>query len=174
MPKVITHQADHKRSSEANNRDILFAAGVVLILCFFFIPFPPVIIDLALTISLALSVLILMVALWLQRPVDFSSFPAILLMVTMLRLALNVATTRLILTNGSQGEHAAGYVISGFSTLVMGDDFMIGVVVFIILVIINFIVITKGATRIAEVGARFTLDAIPANKWQLMQIYLLA
>lgn len=164
MLKENSQRLNNAGISAGNNRDIAFAAGVVLILCFFFIPFPPLIIDLALTLSLALSVLILMVALWVQRPVDFSSFPAILLMATMLRLALNVATTRLILTNGSQGEHAAGYVISGFSTLVMGDDFMIGVVVFIILVIINFIVITKGATRIAEVGARFTLDAIPGKQ----------
>ena len=147
-----------------NNRDIYFAASVVLILCFFFIPFPAFIIDIALTLSLALSVLILMVALWVPKPVNFSSFPAILLVATMLRLALNVATTRLILTNGSDGEHAAGFVISGFSTLVMGSDFMIGVVVFVILITINFIVITKGATRIAEVGARFTLDAIPGKQ----------
>jgi flagellar biosynthesis protein FlhA len=111
-----------------------------------------------------LSILILLVALWIQKPVDFSSFPTVLLVATMLRLALNVATTRLILTHGAEGDHAAGYIISGFATLVMGNDFMIGVVVFLILVTINFIVITKGATRIAEVGARFTLDAIPGKQ----------
>lgn len=146
------------------NRDVAFAICVMVILCFFFLPLPALIIDFALACSIALSVLILLVALWIQKPVDFSSFPTILLVATMLRLALNVATTRLILTHGAEGEHAAGNIISGFATLVMGNDFMIGVVVFLILVTINFIVITKGATRIAEVGARFTLDAIPGKQ----------
>ncbi len=148
----------------SNHRDVIFAAGIIIILCFLFLPLPAVLIDLALAFSIALSVLILLVALWIQKPVDFSSFPTVLLVVTMLRLALNVATTRLILTHGAEGEHAAGYIISGFATLVMGNDFMIGVVVFLILVTINFVVITKGATRIAEVGARFTLDAIPGKQ----------
>jgi flagellar biosynthesis protein FlhA len=144
--------------------DMGFAAGIVLILAVLFLPLPPLLIDAGLAFSIAAAVLILMVALWVQRPLEFSSFPTILLIVTMLRLAFNVATTRIILTEGANGEHSAGYVIAGFSKLVMGGDFVIGVVVFIILLTVNFIVITKGASRIAEVGARFALDGIPGKQ----------
>lgn len=129
-----------------------------------FLPIPPVLIDLGLAFSIALSALILMVALWIQRPLDFSAFPTVLLIATILRLALNIATTRLILSRGGEGEHAAGYVVAGFSKFVMGGDFVIGLIIFAILVTVNFVVITKGATRIAEVGARFTLDAIPGKQ----------
>ena len=147
-----------------NGRDLGFAAAVVLILCLFFLPVPAIVIDLGLAVSIALSVLILMVSLWIQRPLEFSAFPTILLVATILRLALNISTTRLILSHGSQGTAAAGYIIAGFARLVMSGDFVIGVIVFLILVTINFLVITKGATRIAEVGARFTLDAIPGKQ----------
>ena len=105
-----------------------------------------------------------MVALWIQKPLDFSAFPTVLLVATILRLALNISTTRLILSRGEQGPTSAGYIIGGFARLVMGGDFVIGIIVFLILVTINFLVITKGATRIAEVGARFTLDAIPGKQ----------
>src|SRR6187431_3391951 len=142
-------------------QDVGFAVGIVFIVTVLFLPLPAMLIDIGLAFSIALSVLILMVALWIARPLDFSSFPTILLIATMLRLSLNIATTRMILSQGNIGTHAAGYVISGFSQLVMSGDFAIGLIVFMILVIVNFIVITKGATRIAEVGARFTLDAIP-------------
>jgi flagellar biosynthesis protein FlhA len=148
-------------------RDIFFALGIVVILAVLFLPIPAFLIDIGLAFSIALSVLILMVALWIQRPLDFSSFPTILLIATMLRLSLNIATTRMILSEGNIGTHAAGYVISGFSQLVMSGDFVIGLIVFLILVIVNFIVITKGATRIAEVGARFTLDAIPGKQMSI-------
>lgn len=145
-------------------RDIGFAVGIIGILCIFFLPLPSVFIDLGLAFSIALSVLILMVALWIQKPLDFSAFPTILLVATLLRLALNIATTRRILSNGAEGATAAGYVIGGFSKLVMSGDFVIGLIVFVILITVNFLVITKGATRIAEVGARFTLDAIPGKQ----------
>src|SRR5271165_5178240 len=145
-------------------RDIAFALGVIGILCIFFLPVPAFIIDLGLAFSIALSVLILLVSLWIEKPLEFSAFPTILLVSTMLRLALNIATTRLILTHGAQGVTAAGYIIGGFARLVMGGDFVIGLVVFIILITVNFLVITKGASRIAEVGARFTLDAIPGKQ----------
>jgi flagellar biosynthesis protein FlhA len=105
-----------------------------------------------------------MVALWIQKPLEFSAFPTVLLVATILRLALNISTTRLILAHGEQGPTSAGYIIGGFARLVMGGDFVIGIIVFLILVTINFLVITKGATRIAEVGARFTLDAIPGKQ----------
>lgn len=150
-----------------NSRDIGFAMGIVCILCILFLPIPPFLIDLGLAFSIALSVLILMVSLWIQRPLDFSSFPTILLIATMIRLALNIATTRVILSHGNEGHDAAGRVIAGFSSLVMSGDFVIGLIVFMILVTVNFIVITKGATRIAEVGARFTLDAIPGKQMSI-------
>jgi len=145
-------------------RDVGFAAGIVLILSILFLPMPPVLLDIGLALSISLSVLILMVALWIRKPLEFSAFPTILLIATLLRLALNIASTRLILTNGQEGTTAAGHVIGGFATIVMGGDFVIGVVVFAILLTVNFLVITKGATRIAEVGARFTLDAIPGKQ----------
>ncbi|WP_454916048.1 flagellar biosynthesis protein FlhA [Xanthobacter sediminis] len=147
-----------------SRRDIGFAMGIVSILGILFLPIPPMFIDMGLALSIALSVLILMVALWINKPLEFSSFPTILLIATLLRLGLGVATTRLILAHGSDGVHAAGYIIAGFSQLVMSGDFVIGIVVFLILVTVNFLVITKGATRIAEVGARFTLDAIPGKQ----------
>lgn len=150
-----------------SGRDIGFAAGIVAILCILFLPIPAFMIDIGLAFSIALSVLILMVALWIQRPLDFSSFPTVLLIATMVRLALNIATTRVILSHGHEGHGAAGGVISGFSSLVMSGDFVIGVIVFMILITVNFIVITKGATRIAEVGARFTLDAIPGKQMSI-------
>lgn len=148
----------------ANSRDIGFAMAIVFILCIFFLPIPPFLLDAGLAFSIGLSVLILMVSLWIQKPLDFSSFPTVLLVATILRLALNIATTRLILANGSEGSAAAGYIISGFSRMVMSGDFVIGLTVFAIIVTVNFLVITKGATRIAEVGARFTLDAIPGKQ----------
>ncbi len=144
--------------------DAFFAGGIVTMLTILFLPIPPILIDLGLAFSIALSALILMVALWIQRPLDFSAFPTVLLIATILRLALNIATTRLILSRGGEGEHAAGHVVAGFSKFVMGGDFVIGLIIFAILVTVNFVVITKGATRIAEVGARFTLDAIPGKQ----------
>src|SRR4051794_20672576 len=145
-------------------REMAFALGIILILCVFFLPIPPLLIDMGLAFSIALSVLILMVALWIEKPPEFSSFPTVLLVATLLRLSLNIATTRLILAHGGEGVTAAGYVIGGFASLVMSGDFVIGLIVFAILITVNFLVITKGATCIAEVGARFTLDAIPGKQ----------
>ncbi|MCQ0988167.1 flagellar biosynthesis protein FlhA [Jiella marina] len=150
--------------AKAGNREIGFAVAVVTILTVLFVPIPSFMIDMGLALSIALSVLILMVALWIQKPLEFSAFPTVLLLATMLRLSLNIATTRVILSQGHEGVNAAGHVIGGFSQFVMGGDFFIGIVVFVILITVNFLVITKGATRIAEVGARFTLDAIPGKQ----------
>lgn len=150
-----------------SGRDVAFAMGIVAILSILFLPIPVFLIDMGLAFSIAFSVLILMVSLWIQRPLDFSSFPTILLIATMIRLALNIATTRVILSHGHQGHDAAGGVIAGFANLVMSGDFVIGLIVFLILITVNFIVITKGATRIAEVGARFTLDAIPGKQMSI-------
>lgn len=152
------------RARLSGSRDVGFAIGIVAILVVLFLPMPPLLLDMGLAMSISLSVVILLVALWIQRPLDFSAFPTVLLIATMLRLALNVATTRLILSHGHEGPAAAGHIVGGFSKLVMGGDFVIGVIVFLILITINFMVITKGAGRIAEVGARFTLDAIPGKQ----------
>lgn len=158
------NNGNSKKESGFSGSDVGFALGIVGILTVLFMPVPAIFLDLGLSFSIALAVLILMVALWIQRPLDFSAFPTVLLIVTMLRLSLNIATTRVILSHGNEGTLAAGHVIHGFSQFVMGGDFVIGLVVFAILIIINFLVITKGATRIAEVGARFTLDAIPGKQ----------
>lgn len=151
-------------SRRGGGQDVWFAIGIVFILTVLFLPLPPALIDVGLAFSFALSILVLMVALWIDKPLEFSAFPTVLLITTMLRLSLNIATTRLILSNGAEGVTAAGHVIAGFASFVMSGDFVIGAIVFVILVTVNFVVITKGATRIAEVGARFTLDAIPGKQ----------
>jgi flagellar biosynthesis protein FlhA len=148
----------------SGGRDVAFAVGITILLTILFLPIPAALIDYGLAFSIAVSVLILMVALWIEKPLDFSAFPTVLLIATMLRLALNIASTRLILTHGFEGTEAAGHIIGGFSRFVMSGDFVIGLIVFTILITVNFLVITKGATRIAEVGARFTLDAIPGKQ----------
>lgn len=157
---------DFKRFGLAN-RDVGFALGVVVILTTLFIPLPPLLLDVGLAISLSLSVLILMVALWIPSSLEFNSFPTLLLVVTMLRLALNVSSTRLILSEGHTGPDAAGNVINGFANFIVSGDFIIGIVIFAILITINFIVITKGSTRIAEVAARFSLDAMPGKQMSI-------
>ncbi len=146
------------------HQDLLFAAGIVALIAVLVLPMPTWLVDIGLATSITLSVLILMVAIWIEKPLDFSAFPTVLLVATLLRLALNLATVRLILSDGHKGLSAAGSVIHGFASFVVGGDFVIGVVVFAILVIINFMVVTKGAGRIAEVAARFSLDAMPGKQ----------
>jgi len=146
------------------HQDLLFAVGIVTLVAVLVLPMPTLVVDIGLSTSITLSVLILMVAIWIDKPLDFSSFPTVLLIATLLRLALNLATTRLILSNGHKGLGAAGSVIHGFASFVVGGDFVIGVIVFAILIVINFMVITKGAGRIAEVAARFSLDAMPGKQ----------
>src|SRR5687767_324014 len=144
--------------------DLALAIGVMTILVVLILPLPPLVLDLFLAISIIISVLILMTALFIQTPLEFSSFPTVLLIATMLRLALNLASTRLILSHGHEGTAAAGHVIQAFGNFVMGGNFVIGIIVFTILVIVNFVVITKCSGRIAEVAARFTLDAMPGKQ----------
>jgi flagellar biosynthesis protein FlhA len=144
--------------------EIALALGVVAILATLIMPMPSWLLDGSLALSVTLSVLILMVALFIGKPLEFSSFPTVLLIATMLRLALNLASTRLILANGHKGTAAAGHVIEAFGNFVMGGNFVIGVIVFAILVVVNFVVITKGSGRIAEVAARFTLDSMPGKQ----------
>lgn len=144
--------------------DIGLAVGVMAIIVILIVPLPPLLLDVLLAISIVFSVLILMTALFIHTPLEFSSFPTVLLIAAMLRLALNLATTRLILSEGHNGTDAAGHVIEAFGHFVTRGNFVIGIVVFAILLIVNFIVITKGSGRIAEVAARFNLDAMPGKQ----------
>jgi flagellar biosynthesis protein FlhA len=144
--------------------DLALAFGILTILVVLILPLPSIILDLFLAISITLSILILMTSLFIQAPLEFSAFPTVLLISTMLRLSLNLASTRLILSRGHEGTDAAGHVIQAFGGFVMGGNFVIGIIVFAILVIVNFVVITKGSGRIAEVAARFHLDSMPGKQ----------
>jgi flagellar biosynthesis protein FlhA len=144
--------------------EVALALGVIGIVLLLVLPVPAVIIDLLLALSLTAAVLILMTSLLIRKPLEFTAFPTVLLVTTLFRLGLDLASTRLILSHGHEGGDPAGQIIQAFGKLMMGGNFIIGVIVFIILVIVNFVVITKGSTRIAEVAARFTLDAMPGKQ----------
>ena len=153
--------------SWVKNGDLVLSVSVVGILVIMLLPLPRLILDLLLSLSITLSVVILLVSMHVRRPLDFSAFPSVLLVATLLRFALNIAATRLILLHGNEGQGAAGDVIRAFGNFVMGGNYTVGIVVFSILVIVNFVVITKGAGRIAEVAARFTLDAMPGKQMSI-------
>lgn len=149
----------------SQNSELAIALGLIIILGVMVVPLPPTVLDLFLALSIAISIAILLMSVYARKPLDFSTFPSILLITTLLRLSLNVASTRNILLNGaSDGTKAAGRIIQAFGEFVVGGNFAVGIIIFIILVIINFIVITKGAGRVAEVSARFTLDAMPGKQ----------
>ena len=151
----------------AHYGDVLLPIGVVGLLLLMLLPLPPFMLDLLLSFSITLAMLILLVTMHSGRPAEFSVFPSVVLLTTLFRLALNIASTRAILLHGNEGPAAAGEVIRVFGEFVVGGNFAVGIVVFSILVIINFVVITKGATRIAEVAARFTLDAMPGRQMSI-------
>ncbi len=144
--------------------DIALALGIVCMLVILILPLAPTLLDIALALSLTFSVLVLMTSIFIEKPIQFTSFPLILLISTLFRLALNLSSTRLILANGNRGPDAAGHVIAAFGGFIMSGNFIIGVIVFAILVLVNFMVITKGSGRIAEVAARFALDAMPGKQ----------
>lgn len=144
--------------------DVLFALGIIGIVLFMLVPMPPILVDIGLALSIMFSVMILMTVLFIKTPLEFSTFPTVLLVATSLRLGLNVASTRLILSDGHTGPDAAGAVIGAFGTFIIQDSYIVGAIVFAILVIVNFVVITKGSGRIAEVAARFALDAMPGKQ----------
>ena len=148
----------------ALSKDMLFAFGIVGVVMVMIIPISSFALDLMLVTSITSALLILLLSLYVMQPLDFSVFPTMLLFVTMYRLALNVASTRLILLHGSEGDNAAGTVIRSFGEFVVGGNYVVGCVIFVILIIINFAVITKGSGRISEVAARFTLDAMPGKQ----------
>jgi flagellar biosynthesis protein FlhA len=147
--------------------DIFVAVSVVFVILIMIVPLNAFFMDIFLTLSISLSILILFIGMYIHKPLDFSVFPSVLLIVTLFRLSLNIATTRLVLVHGDEGAHAAGYIIKGFGTFIVGGNYVVGAVVFFILTIINFVVITKGAGRVAEVAARFTLDAMPGKQMSI-------
>jgi flagellar biosynthesis protein FlhA len=149
------------------NSDIILALTVVGILVFMIIPLPTFLLDILLSFNITFSLIILLIATYILRPLEFSVFPSLLLLATLFRLSLNVASTRLILLHGDEGAMAAGQVIKAFGSFVVGGNYLVGIIVFLILVVINFVVITKGAGRIAEVAARFTLDAMPGKQMSI-------
>lgn len=149
------------------NSDVIMAIAVVGILVFMVMPLPTLLLDLLLSFNITLSLIILLASMYVQRPLELSAFPSILLLGTLFRLSLNVASTRIILLHGNEGTMAAGKVIMAFGGFVVGGNYLVGIIVFLILVAINFMVITKGAGRIAEVAARFTLDAMPGKQMSI-------
>ena len=149
------------------NSSAMMAFGVIGILVVMMIPLPAIILDILLSFNIAISIIIMLMSMYILKPLDFSTFPSILLIVTLMRLSLNVASTRLILLHGSEGTGAAGQVIKAFGTFVVGGNYVVGLIVFSVLVLINFVVITKGSTRVAEVAARFTLDAMPGKQMSI-------
>src|SRR5512137_402730 len=154
-------------SNWAMNPGTLMGIGVIGVLMVMIIPLPALIIDLLLSLSITIAIVILLMSMFVMKPLDFSVFPSVLLTVTLFRLSLNVASTRLILLHGNEGTGAAGQVIKAFGTFVVGGNYVVGLIVFAVLTLINFVVITKGATRIAEVAARFTLDAMPGKQMSI-------
>src|SRR5574337_406485 len=156
-----------ERNQLIKHPDVVISVGVVAILMVMLLPLPRFLLDLLLSFDITVSVIVLLVGLQVRRPIEFSVFPSVLLMVTLLRLSLNIASTRLILLHGNEGAAAAGEVIRAFGNFIVGGNYTVGLVVFSILVIINFVVVTKGAGRVAEVAARFTLDAMPGKQMSI-------
>jgi flagellar biosynthesis protein FlhA len=162
--QAATSTASDPISQFFRRGDVWLGIGLMVILTVLVLPIPAIVVDFGLAISITFAVTILMTVLFIGKPLEFSSFPTVLLLATLLRLSMNLGTTRLVLTRGNEGTDAAGHVVQAFASLVMGGDFIIGVIVFGILTIVNFVVITKGSGRIAEVAARFTLDAMPGKQ----------
>ncbi|MBL0716031.1 MAG: FHIPEP family type III secretion protein, partial [Desulfosarcina sp.] len=167
MEHAQENNLPHQLAFLTNNADILMACLVVGILVLMIIPVPTFILDLLLSLNITCAIIILLVGMYIIHPLQLSSFPSILLLATLFRLALNIASTRIILMHGAEGTGAAGKVIQAFGHFVVGGNYLIGIIVFLILVLINFMVITKGAGRIAEVAARFTLDAMPGKQMSI-------
>ena len=163
----MDQQASVLKSLLKRPQEYAVGLGVIVILAVMVMPIPPFLLDLLLSFSITFALIILLVSIFMQGPLDFSVFPSLLLIVTLIRLSLNVASTRIILLHGDEGISSAGDVIESFGSFVVGGNFVVGAVIFIILVMINFIVITKGSVRTSEVAARFTLDAIPGKQMSI-------
>ncbi|MCD6184927.1 MAG: FHIPEP family type III secretion protein, partial [Deltaproteobacteria bacterium] len=165
----MTDQIEYswKNNLLTKHSDIFLPLSIVGMLSVMIMPMPTFILDILLAFNITIAITILLVGIYIIKPLDLSAFPSILLIVTLFRLSLNVASTRIILLHGSEGVTAAGKVITAFGSFVVGGNYLVGVIVFLILVLINFMVITKGAGRIAEVAARFTLDAMPGKQMSI-------
>ena len=150
--------------TKARPATLALPVGILTLICLMIVPTPAILLDVFFVLNIALSVAILMAAMNAAKPLDFSSFPSVLLFATLLRLSLNVASTRVVLVHGHEGEAAAGHVIEAFGAFLIGGNFAVGIFVFLILMIINLVVVTKGAGRVSEVSARFTLDALPGKQ----------
>ena len=165
--KVIQSPVLSRESFRLERSEVCMAAAVVAILLVMIIPLPTLLLDILLSCSFTISLLVLLTSLYITHPLEFSTFPSVLLLTTLFRLSLNIASTRLILLHGNEGTSAAGVVIKSFGQFVVGGNYVVGFIIFMILVIINFVVITKGSGRIAEVAARFTLDAMPGKQMSI-------
>jgi flagellar biosynthesis protein FlhA len=167
MKPLNQPESTPKRKFVLDQSDISMGIGVIAILLLMVIPIPSLLLDILLSLSMAVSLIILLTSLYITNPLEFSTFPSLLLVTTLFRLSMNIASTRLILLRGNEGTAAAGHVIKSFGHFVIGGNYFVGFIIFIILVIINFIVITRGSGRIAEVAARFTLDAMPGKQMSI-------
>jgi flagellar biosynthesis protein FlhA len=163
----LTQKASFLEGFGVNKGELIVAGGVITTLLVMVFPIPAFVLDLLLSFNITFSLMVLLLALYTIRPVEFFIFPSLLLVTTLFRLSLNVASTRLILLHGWEGMESAGRVIHSFGSFVVGGNFVVGGIIFLILVVINFIVIIKGSTRIAEVAARFTLDAMPGKQMSI-------
>jgi len=150
--------------AELRRHKIVTPLFLMALLAMIILPLSPLVLDVLFTFNIVLALIVILVSVSARRPLDFSVFPTIILTTTLMRLALNVASTRVVLLHGHEGTHAAGQVIESFGNVVIGGNFVVGLVVFVILMIVNFVVVTKGAERISEVSARFTLDALPGKQ----------
>ena len=167
MASTIRQESIGLRARPFSISEGIAVAGVMTVLAVMIVPLPAMLLDFFLALNITVAVIIILIAMYTVKPLDFSIFPTVLLMTTLFRLSLNVASTRLILLHGNEGISAAGKVIQSFGSFVVGGNYVVGTIVFIILTIVNFVVITKGATRIAEVAARFTLDAMPGKQMSI-------
>lgn len=164
---TITLSTVRQNLSKFDYTGLGLPALVLLIMAMLVVPLPPLLLDILFTFNIACSLLVIMIAIGTRKPLEFSSFPSVLLFATMLRLGLNVASTRVILVSGHEGHEAAGKVVAAFGEFVIGGNYIVGFIIFAILMIINFIVVTKGAGRVSEVNARFTLDAMPGKQMSI-------
>jgi flagellar biosynthesis protein FlhA len=162
-----TALAPSQEDTKLDRSDLLTAVGVIAILLIMIFPLPTILLDILLSLSITFSIVILLTSMYLTNPLEFSTYPSLLLLTTLFRLSLNIASTRLILLHGNEGPSAAGQVIQSFGLFVVGGNYLVGFIIFLILVVINFVVITKGSGRIAEVAARFTLDAMPGKQMSI-------
>ncbi|MCU0595115.1 MAG: flagellar biosynthesis protein FlhA [Desulfobacterota bacterium] len=167
MASTVRQEALDLKSGPFQTSEVIAVVGVMMVLAVMIVPLPAILLDFFLALNITVAVIILLISLYTLKPLDFSIFPSLLLITTLFRLSLNVASTRLILLHGNEGISAAGKVIQSFGSFVVGGNYVVGTIVFIILILVNFVVITKGATRIAEVAARFTLDAMPGKQMSI-------